>query len=30
MENKNLNMGELFMVQMQEKLCRRGKWRKAS
>lgn len=30
MEKKNLNMGELFIVQMKEKLKRRGKWRQAA
>lgn len=30
MENKNLNVGELVLVQMQEKLSRRGKWRQAA
>lgn len=30
MEKKILNMEELFIVQMQEKLSRRGRWRHAA
>lgn len=30
MEKKNLDMGELLIVQMQEKLSRRGKWRQTA